>query len=186
MKIRMITLVAVGALLCQVASAQNPYGIKLNPGERLVSVNGKPVNGNYVGPQTAAKPAATPAKPATTAQPATTEKKATSTPATPASATKTTTPATQASATVTKHTVQKPVALSMYSGTDQERAQAEANYMAANGITGHVGSTIGRFEGCGWSMGGMPPTCTPGSGMTLTADAIAHGPRGVFRVRAWR
>lgn len=75
---------------------------------------------------------------------------------------------------------------SMYRGTDQQRAQAEANYMAQNGIKGHVGGQIGNFEGCGWSSGGTPPTCTPGRGMTLTADAIAYGRDGAYRVRAWR
>jgi len=31
--------------------------------------------------------------------------------------------------------------------SDQERCQAEANYMAANSISGHVWGCIGRFEG---------------------------------------
>lgn len=76
--------------------------------------------------------------------------------------------------------------LSMYSGTDQQRCQAEANYMAARGIRGHVGRTIGRFEGCGWSTGGTPSTCVPGRSMRLTGDAIARSRFGVFRVRSWR
>ena len=71
-------------------------------------------------------------------------------------------------------------------GSDQQRAQAEANQMARTGNRGHVGGTIGRFEGVGWAMSGTPSTCTPGRGMTLTADAIARGPGGVYRVRAWR
>ncbi len=144
--------------LCQMASAQNPYGIKLNPGERLISVNGVAVNGATTAPQTV-----------TVQKPVVNQ-----------------TTSTAGTVTVQKPVVSQPVALSMYHGSDQDRAQAEANYMAANGITGHVGSTIGRFEGCGWSTGGMPPTCTPSSGMTLTADAIAHGRGGVYRVRAWR
>ena len=74
----------------------------------------------------------------------------------------------------------------MYSGSDQQRAQAEANYMARNGIRGHVGGLIGNFEGVGWSSSGTPSTCTPGRSMTLTADAIAYGSGGVYRVRAWR
>ena len=75
---------------------------------------------------------------------------------------------------------------SMMSGGDQARAQAEANMMASRGIRGHVGGTIGAFEGVGWSAGGTPNTCTPGRPMRLTADAIARGPGGVYRVRAWR
>ena len=75
----------------------------------------------------------------------------------------------------------------MVSGSDQERCQAEADYMAANGITGHVWGTIGRFEGVGY--GGSPncSTCTPGSGMTCTGDASAQGRNGMwYRVRSWR
>ena len=71
-------------------------------------------------------------------------------------------------------------------GSDQARAQAEANQMARTGNRGHVGGTIGRFEGVGWAMSGTPTTCTPPRGMRLTADAIARGPGGVYRVRAWR
>lgn len=142
------------------AQAQNRYGIKLNPGERLVAVNGVPVNGVPVN-QSASQPAAT----STTSR-----------------------PVTQPSTTAAASPSAKPVSSggSMYAGSDQERAQAEANYMAQNGIKGHVGGQIGSFEGCGWSSGGMPSTCTPGYGMTLTADAIAHGRDGVYRVRAWR
>ena len=75
---------------------------------------------------------------------------------------------------------------SVMSGGDQARAQAEANQMARTGARGHVGGTIGRFEGVGWAPGGTPTTCTPPRGMTLTADAVARGPGGVYRVRAWR
>lgn len=72
-------------------------------------------------------------------------------------------------------------------GSDQERCQQEADYMAAHGITGHVWGTIGRFEGVGY--GGSPNcnTCTPGSGMSLTGDASAQGRNGMwYRVRSWR
>ena len=124
------------------AEAQNPYGIRLNPGERLVAVNGVPVSSSTARPVNQS-----PTRPVTAAA---------------------------------------STGGSMYSGTDQQRAQAEADYMARNGIKGHVGGQIGSFEGCGWSSGGMPGTCTPGTGMTLTADAIAHGRDGVYRVRAWR
>lgn len=72
-----------------------------------------------------------------------------------------------------------------YSGTDQERCQAEAEYMAAHGIFAHVGALIGNFEG--WGYGGRNcSTCTPRSGMRLTGDGWASGPGGSFRVRSWR
>lgn len=72
-------------------------------------------------------------------------------------------------------------------GTDQQRCQAEAEYMAANGITGHVGTCIGRFEGCGFSTSRHNVgTCMPGSGMRLTGDFIAKGRNGFYRVRSWR
>ena len=73
-----------------------------------------------------------------------------------------------------------------FSGSYQERAQQEANYMAQNNIRGHVGSTIGRFEGVGYGRNGSTPsTCRPRSGR-LVADALARSKYGVFRVRAWR
>jgi hypothetical protein len=71
--------------------------------------------------------------------------------------------------------------------SDQERCQAEANYMAANNITGHVWGVIGNFEGVGY--GGSPNcnTCTPRSQMGLTGDASAQGRNGMwYRVRSWR
>lgn len=72
-------------------------------------------------------------------------------------------------------------------GSDQERCQAEANYMAANGITGHVWGCIGRFEGVGYGSSPNCNTCTPGSGMSLTGDASAQGRNGMwYRVRSWR
>jgi hypothetical protein len=73
------------------------------------------------------------------------------------------------------------------SGSDQDRCQSEANYMAANGITGHVGSCIGRFEGVGYGSSPNCNTCTPSSGMSLTGDASAQGRNGMwYRVRSWR
>lgn len=70
---------------------------------------------------------------------------------------------------------------------DQERCQAEADYMAANNITGHVWGTIGRFEGVGYGSSPNCNTCTPGSGMTPTGDASAMGRNGMwYRVRSWR
>lgn len=75
----------------------------------------------------------------------------------------------------------------MNNGSDQDRCQAEANYMAANGITGHVGSCIGRFEGVGYGHSPNCNTCTPSSGMSLTGDASAQGRNGMwYRVRSWR
>lgn len=71
--------------------------------------------------------------------------------------------------------------------SDQERCQAEANYMAANNITGHVWGCIGRFEGVGYGSSPNCQTCTPGSSMTLTGDASAQGRNGMwYRVRSWR
>lgn len=73
--------------------------------------------------------------------------------------------------------------------TDQERCQAEAEYMARNQSTWHVGPTIGSFEGCGWygSSHYGTPTCTPRAGMTLTGDGAAQDVHGRwYRVRSWR
>lgn len=76
---------------------------------------------------------------------------------------------------------------SNHGGSDQERCQAEANYMAANGITGHVWGVIGRFEGVGYGSSPNCNTCTPSSGMSLTGDASAQGRNGMwYRVRSWR
>lgn len=70
---------------------------------------------------------------------------------------------------------------------DQSRCQAEADYMAANNITGHVWGCIGRFEGVGYGSSPNCNTCTPGSSMTLTGDASAQGRNGMwYRVRSWR
>lgn len=71
--------------------------------------------------------------------------------------------------------------------TDQQRCQAEANYMAARNIRKHVGPTIGRFEGIGWGSSPNCRTCTPRRGMTLTGDAVARTANGMYvRVRSWR
>lgn len=75
----------------------------------------------------------------------------------------------------------------MNAGSDQDRCQAEADYMAANGITGHVWGVIGRFEGVGYGASPNCNTCTPGGGMSLTGDASAQGRNGMwYRVRSWR
>lgn len=72
-------------------------------------------------------------------------------------------------------------------GSDQERCQAEADYMAANHISGHVWGCIGRFEGVGYGSSPNCNTCTPSGGMSLTGDASAQGSNGRwYRVRSWR
>jgi len=72
--------------------------------------------------------------------------------------------------------------------TDQEKCQAEANYMAKHNKFCHVGPCIGRFEGIGWSRSGnQPSTCVPKNRMKLTGDATAKCKNGtVVRVRSWR
>lgn len=76
---------------------------------------------------------------------------------------------------------------SITSQSDQDRCQAEANYMAANNITGHVWGVIGRFEGVGYGSSPNCNTCVPGSNMSLTGDASAQGSNGRwYRVRSWR
>ena len=71
--------------------------------------------------------------------------------------------------------------------SDQERCEAEANYMAQNNITGHVWGTIGRFEGVGYGNNPNCNTCVPNSNMRLTGDASACGRNGMwYRVRSWR
>lgn len=70
--------------------------------------------------------------------------------------------------------------------SDQERCQAEANYMASRGIKNHVWGCIGSFEGIGWGSSPNCNTCTPGRGMRLTGDASAKGADGWYRVRSWR
>jgi hypothetical protein len=76
---------------------------------------------------------------------------------------------------------------SMIGNSDQERCQAEANYMAANNISGHVWGTIGNFEGVGYGSSPNCNTCTPSSNMRPTGDASAQGSNGRwYRVRSWR
>lgn len=71
--------------------------------------------------------------------------------------------------------------------SDQERCQAEANYMAAHNISGHVWGTIGNFEGVGYGSSPNCNTCVPNSNMRLTGDASAQGSNGRwYRVRSWR
>ena len=71
--------------------------------------------------------------------------------------------------------------------SDQERCQAEANYMAANNISGHVWGTIGNFEGVGYGYSPNCNTCVPNRSMRLTGDASAQGNNGRwYRVRSWR
>ncbi len=71
--------------------------------------------------------------------------------------------------------------------TDQDRCQAEADYMAKNNIKGHVWGCIGRFEGVGYGMSPNCSTCRPSKAMRLTGDACAQGRNGMwYRVRSWR
>jgi hypothetical protein len=75
----------------------------------------------------------------------------------------------------------------MIHSDDQSRCQAEANYMAANRISGHVWGTIGNFEGVGFGNSPNCNTCTPSSNMRLTGDASAQDNNGRwYRVRSWR
>ena len=70
----------------------------------------------------------------------------------------------------------------------QAQAEAEARVMASRSYKGHVQGTLPgvRFCGVGWSSSSTPSTCTPGSAMTLVADAIVRGRDGFYRVRYWR
>ena len=89
----------------------------------------------------------------------------------------------------TNYTQPKTYAYAMLvtSNNDQEKCQAEANYMAANNISGHVWGVIGNFEGVGYGSSPNCNTCTPGSNMSLTGDASAQGRNGKwYRVRSWR
>ena len=71
--------------------------------------------------------------------------------------------------------------------TDQEKCQAEADFMLKYRKNIHVGRTIGRFEGMGYSIdGSVPSPCTPRTNMKLTGDAVAKGGNIVTRVRSWR
>lgn len=71
----------------------------------------------------------------------------------------------------------------------QAQAQSEAQAMASRNFKGHVQGTVPgvSFCGVGWSSSSAnAPTCTPGSNMTLVADAVARGADGWYRVRYWR
>ena len=71
--------------------------------------------------------------------------------------------------------------------TDQEKCQAEADFMLKYRKNIHVGRTIGRFEGMGYSIdGSVPSTCAPRVSMKLTGDATAQDGKIVTRVRSWR
>lgn len=75
------------------------------------------------------------------------------------------------------------------SKTDQERCQAEADYMAKHKLYQHVGKTIGRFEGVGYGRLPSPPTCVPdkSKGYKMTGDATSKTSDGItVRVRSWR
>ena len=82
------------------------------------------------------------------------------------------------------HQVSRPTTSSF-----QAQAQMEAQMMASRGYKGHVRGTIPgvSFCGVGWSSSSpAAPTCTPGSGRQLVADAVARGRDGWYRVRYWR
>jgi hypothetical protein len=84
-------------------------------------------------------------------------------------------------------TSNKTYSYTVNTGDDQSRCQAEADYMAANNITGHVWGVIGNFEGVGYGSSPNCNTCTPGGNMRLTGDASAQGRNGMwYRVRSWR
>ena len=73
--------------------------------------------------------------------------------------------------------------------SDQDRCQAEADYMAKHKLYQHVGKTIGRFEGVGYGRSPAPPTCVPdkSKGYKMTGDATAKTSDGItVRVRSWR
>ena len=71
--------------------------------------------------------------------------------------------------------------------TDQQKCQAEADFMLKYRKNIHVGKTIGRFEGMGYGVNGsVPGTCTPRTKMKLTGDATAKHGNIVTRVRSWR
>lgn len=75
------------------------------------------------------------------------------------------------------------------SNSFQAQAQSEAAMMAARNYKGHVRGTIAGvgFCGVGWSSSSPnAPTCSPGNGRTLIADAVARGSDGWYRVRYWR
>lgn len=73
--------------------------------------------------------------------------------------------------------------------TLQAEAESEAAQMAASRRKGHIRGVIRgvAFCGVGWSSSSPnAPTCTPGRGMTLVADATVRGADGFYRVRYWQ
>ena len=173
--------------VASIAAAQVPdaRGIPLNPGERLTAVNGTPV----------ASPGAAPATPppvtagtcrSPRSGPTFTPGAVTLAGGTVPASGNGVIPGAFTRPAAPPNTVPSTRRTVPMGGGDQQRAQAEANHMARHGVRGHVGGTIGAFEGVGWAGSGTPSTCTPGRPMRLTADAIARGPGGVYRVRAWR
>ena len=81
----------------------------------------------------------------------------------------------------------KTYTTNVISKNDQERCEAEANYMSQNHISGHVWGCIGSFEGVGVGYSPNCNTCTPSNNMTLTGDASAQDNNGRwYRVRSWR
>lgn len=85
----------------------------------------------------------------------------------------------------------KTVKRSLKIGSYQLEAERQVKYMAERNIKGHVMSTIGDFEGVGWSSSGTPDTCKPrcfGSAncsFKLVADAQVTTKHGTFRLRSW-
>lgn len=73
--------------------------------------------------------------------------------------------------------------------TDQQRCQAEADFMAKHRFFAHVGPTIGKYEGVGWGRCDKPCTCKPDRSKKyrVTGDAFAKTKDGVtIRVTSWR
>jgi hypothetical protein len=85
----------------------------------------------------------------------------------------------------------RTVKQSLKIGSYQLEAERQVKYMAERNIRGHVMSTIGDFEGVGWSSSGTPETCKPrcfGSAkcsFKLVADAQVTNENGTFRLRSW-
>ena len=72
--------------------------------------------------------------------------------------------------------------------TDQQRCQAEADFMAKHRWFDHAGPTIGKYEGIGYGRCDKPSTCKPNAkGLKVTGDAFAKTKDGVtIRVTSWR
>ena len=73
--------------------------------------------------------------------------------------------------------------------TDQQRCQAEADFMAKHRFFAHVGPTIGKYEGVGWGRCDKPCTCKPDRSKKyrVTGDAFSKTEDGItVRVRSWR